>query len=204
MALKPEAWRGFALSLCCFGAPPWRTYLGWWNCSMLLLFFAYPGIPDTWRDEISLPPPGCSYSISMLKMCSTCPATTSAGGHSHIKSTADVPCSLLRGFMRHKGHAHKWKSGYDRRSVGKFDLVSGTNLGPMNIFLLESDSCECVDMRLHLWWEDVSVVYCCCWSSPAQSFSDPSPAIHKVKHLSVNLLKFKDTLLNAKYFQFLV
>jgi hypothetical protein len=28
-----------------------------------------------------------------------------------------------------------------------------------------------------LWREDESVVYNCCWSSPAQSFSGPSPAV---------------------------
>jgi hypothetical protein len=28
----------------------------------------------------------------------------------------------------------------------------------------------------HLWWEDKSVVYNCCWPSPAQSVSGPSPA----------------------------
>jgi hypothetical protein len=27
-----------------------------------------------------------------------------------------------------------------------------------------------------LWWENGSVVYSCCWPSPAQSFSGPSPA----------------------------
>jgi hypothetical protein len=31
-------------------------------------------------------------------------------------------------------------------------------------------------MQHPLWWEDGSVVYNCCWPSPAQSFSGPSPA----------------------------
>jgi hypothetical protein len=35
-------------------------------------------------------------------------------------------------------------------------------------------SCVFVDVR-SLWREDGSVVYNCCWSSPAQSFSGPSP-----------------------------
>jgi hypothetical protein len=35
--------------------------------------------------------------------------------------------------------------------------------------------CGFVDMGRSLWREDVSVVYSCCWSSTAQSFSGPSP-----------------------------
>jgi hypothetical protein len=41
--------------------------------------------------------------------------------------------------------------------------------------LLLSDSCVCVDMGCSLSWENRSVVYICCWPSPAQSFSGPSP-----------------------------
>jgi hypothetical protein len=63
----------------------------------------------------------------------------------------------------------KSKLCYDRRSVGQSVLVSST-------FLLLSNSCGFVDVRRPLWWEDGSVVYNCCWSSPAQSFSGPSPA----------------------------
>jgi hypothetical protein len=43
-------------------------------------------------------------------------------------------------------------------------------------FSLLSDSWRFVDVERPLWREDVSVVYNCCWSSPAQSFSGPSPA----------------------------
>jgi hypothetical protein len=50
------------------------------------------------------------------------------------------------------------------------------HLGPKTRFLLLSDSCGFVDVGLPLWWENGSVVYNCCWSSPAQSFSAPSPA----------------------------
>jgi hypothetical protein len=42
-------------------------------------------------------------------------------------------------------------------------------------FLFLSDSCGFVDVGRPLWWEDGSVVYTCCWSSPAKSFSGPSP-----------------------------
>jgi hypothetical protein len=42
-------------------------------------------------------------------------------------------------------------------------------------FLLPSDSCGSVDVGRSLWREDRSVIYSCCWSLPAQSFSGPSP-----------------------------
>jgi hypothetical protein len=42
-------------------------------------------------------------------------------------------------------------------------------------FLLLSDSCGFVDVGRSLWREDGSVVYNCCWSSPAQAFPGPSP-----------------------------
>jgi hypothetical protein len=48
-------------------------------------------------------------------------------------------------------------------------------LGPKTRFLLLSDSCGFVDMGRHLWREDGTVVYICCWSSPTQSFSGTSP-----------------------------
>jgi hypothetical protein len=38
-----------------------------------------------------------------------------------------------------------------------------------------SDSCVFVDVGSFLWREDGSVVYNCCWTSPAQSLSGPSP-----------------------------
>jgi hypothetical protein len=38
------------------------------------------------------------------------------------------------------------------------------------------DSCGFVDVGLPFWGEDGSVVYNCCWFSPAQLFSGPSPA----------------------------
>jgi hypothetical protein len=41
--------------------------------------------------------------------------------------------------------------------------------------LYYSDSCRFVDVGRSLWRENGSVVYDCCWPSPAQSFSGPSP-----------------------------
>jgi hypothetical protein len=63
----------------------------------------------------------------------------------------------------------KSKLCYDRRSVGQSALVSSTK------FLLLSDICGFVDVEHLLWQEDGFVIYNCCWSSPAQSFSGPSP-----------------------------
>jgi hypothetical protein len=45
----------------------------------------------------------------------------------------------------------------------------------MNTFLLLSDSCGFVDVGHFLWEKDGFVVWNCCWPSPGQSFSDPSP-----------------------------
>jgi hypothetical protein len=66
---------------------------------------------------------------------------------------------------------------YDRRSVGQFVLVSSTHMGPKTRFLLLSDNFGFVDVGRPLSREDRSVVYSCYWSSPAQSFSGPGPAI---------------------------
>jgi hypothetical protein len=68
----------------------------------------------------------------------------------------------------------KSKLCYGRRSVGQSVLVPSLHLGPKTRFLLLSDSCGFVDVGRLLCREDGSVVYNCCWSSPAQSFSVPS------------------------------
>jgi hypothetical protein len=44
------------------------------------------------------------------------------------------------------------------------------HLGPKIIFSLLSDSCGFVDVGRPLWREDRSVIYTCCWPSPAQSW----------------------------------
>jgi hypothetical protein len=48
--------------------------------------------------------------------------------------------------------------------------------GTQDQIILPSDRGGFFHMGYPLWWEDWSVVYNCCRSSPAQSFSDPSPA----------------------------
>jgi hypothetical protein len=50
-----------------------------------------------------------------------------------------------------------------------------THSRPKARFVLLSDSWRFVDVGRPLWLEDVSVVYNCCWSSSAQSFSGPGP-----------------------------
>jgi hypothetical protein len=64
---------------------------------------------------------------------------------------------------------------YERWSVGQSIWEWSTHLGLTTRFLLLSDSCGFLDVGRTLWWEDGSVVYNCCWPSPAQSFSGPSP-----------------------------
>jgi hypothetical protein len=54
-------------------------------------------------------------------------------------------------------------------------LVSDLHLMPMTRFLLLSDSCGFVNFGRPLWREVEPVVHNCCWASPAQSFSSPSP-----------------------------
>jgi hypothetical protein len=60
------------------------------------------------------------------------------------------------------------------------------HLGPKTRFLLLSDSCEFVDVGRPFWREDGSVVYNCCWSSPAQSSSGPSPAGFMTSYFTVS------------------
>jgi hypothetical protein len=50
---------------------------------------------------------------------------------------------------------------------------------PVGQILLLSDSCRFVDVGHPLWWEDVSVIYNCCWPSPAHSHLGPGfPGVH--------------------------
>jgi hypothetical protein len=63
-------------------------------------------------------------------------------------------------------------------------------------FLLLLDSCGFVNVERSLWLEDGSVVYNCCWSSPAQSFSGPSP----VELVAIfYCLRFETSLFVASY-----
>jgi hypothetical protein len=56
---------------------------------------------------------------------------------------------------------------YDRRSASQSVLEWSTHMGLKIRFLLLSDSRGFVDVGRSLWREDRSVVYNCCWSSPA-------------------------------------
>jgi hypothetical protein len=49
--------------------------------------------------------------------------------------------------------------------------------GAYDQILLLSDICGFVDVGRCPWREDEYVVYNCCWPSPPQSFSDPSPLL---------------------------
>jgi hypothetical protein len=68
-----------------------------------------------------------------------------------------------------------WVLCYDRRSVGQCVLEQSTHLGLTTRFVLLLDSCRFVDVGRSLWQQDGSIIYNSCWSSPAQSFSGPSP-----------------------------
>jgi hypothetical protein len=87
---------------------------------------------------------------------------------------------------------------YDRRSVGQTVLEWSTHRGLTTRFLLMSNSCGIVDVGrcLSLWREDWSVVYNCCWPSPAQSFSGPSPM---VLGTIFYCLKFETSLFVSSY-----
>jgi hypothetical protein len=64
----------------------------------------------------------------------------------------------------------KSKLCYDRRWVGQSVLVSSHIWGPKTRFLLMSDRFGFVHVGRPLWRVDGSVVYNCCWSSPAQLY----------------------------------
>jgi hypothetical protein len=64
---------------------------------------------------------------------------------------------------------------YDRRSVNQSVLEQSTHPWLTTRSLLLSNSCGFVDLGRPLWREDGSVLCNCYWSSPAQSFSGPSP-----------------------------
>jgi hypothetical protein len=71
-------------------------------------------------------------------------------------------------------YEYSLSESYDRRSVGQFVLESSVHLGLTTRLLLLSDSCGFVDVGCSRWREDGSVIYNCCWPSPAQSVSGPS------------------------------
>jgi hypothetical protein len=84
-----------------------------------------------------------------------------------------ISLRLSRRWSLHKVNAHRSKPHlcYNRLLVCQCVLISGTHLEPMVIFLLFPDNCRFIDVGRPIWWGDGSVVYNCCWASPAQSFS---------------------------------
>jgi hypothetical protein len=65
---------------------------------------------------------------------------------------------------------------YDWRfTANHFILATSPLRLTTSYFIFQLNTC-CY--RPCLWWEDGSVVYNCCWSSPAKSFSCPSPEGH--------------------------
>jgi hypothetical protein len=95
--------------------------------------------------------------------------STSTIGRSVIQFRSSLPFSIFPAWV------WIWVLYYDRRSVGQSVLEYSTLLCLTTRFLLLSESFEFVDMGRSIWREDGNVIYNCCWSSPAQSFSGPSP-----------------------------
>jgi hypothetical protein len=120
-----------------------------------------------WTGWLDLLTPSCTISLNHNKLQLTVnlqpnPSSLTAEDslHSRSRSTTDFFVWVLR---------------YDQRSVGKSVLEQSTLLGLTTRSILLSDSCGFVGMGRPLWREDGSVVYNCSGSSPAQSFSGPSP-----------------------------
>jgi hypothetical protein len=75
--------------------------------------------------------------------------------HDELQQCTPHPCSS----SCHLAAVPHSQLCYDRRSIGKSVLVSGTHLGLMTTFLFLSDSSGFLDVRHRLWWEDGSGVY---------------------------------------------
>jgi hypothetical protein len=66
---------------------------------------------------------------------------------------------------------------YDWRFSANHFILASSPLRPTSSIFFFKLSLAVVVLMLHpLWWEEGFVVYHCCWSSPAQSFSGQSPA----------------------------
>jgi hypothetical protein len=95
--------------------------------------------------------------------------------------------------MMHCHHfIQKSKLCYDRRSAGQSVLKQSTHLGLTTRSWLLPDICGFLDLGRPLWREDGSAVCNCYWSSPAQSFSGPSP-------VGLYCLRFETSLFVASY-----
>jgi hypothetical protein len=66
---------------------------------------------------------------------------------------------------------------YDWRFTANQFVLATSPRDPRQEFLFSNWTLAVIVLTQHpLWRDDGSVVYSCCWSSPAQSFSGPSPA----------------------------
>jgi hypothetical protein len=116
---------------------------------------------------------------------------TSLQAGDHLTPTAYCNCSFQLVFPSAASsraeltHKVKVKVMFDQWPVGQSILVSSTHLEPKTRFLLLSDSCGFVDVGRPLWREDGSVVYSCCWPSPAKSFL---PRINSSGHFASRVL----------------
>jgi hypothetical protein len=95
--------------------------------------------------------------------------------HTRIENSPTVTSLFSHPWRAQLFAKSKSKLYYDRRSAGKSVLEQSTHLGFTTRSWLLSDICGFLDLGRPLWREDESVFYSCCWPSPAQSFSGPSP-----------------------------
>jgi hypothetical protein len=130
-----------------------------------------------------------AYS-STLKMEAVCYSETSVNLYSitrwHIpEDNVFIIITVLKSKSKSKSH-------YGQQSIGQFVLVSGAHLGLATNFSFplrfSLDSCRFVILKRPVWREDGSVIYCCCWSSPAQSrYGLPSLTRGRICLLSVSM-----------------
>jgi hypothetical protein len=113
--------------------------------------------------------------------------------HSHCRLNLSSPFKKAVSSQTEQNSCAKSKLYYDRRSVDLSILVSDTHLGlaikfcpPFFNYFLDSYGFDHVGRPL--WREVGSVVFSCCWASPAQSFSGLSPAGLKTVFYCPNFL----------------
>jgi hypothetical protein len=111
-------------------------------------------------------------------------------GH-HTWPLTAMPCLATHGYhspsqastrLRIRTHLTKVKVMLQLMVSLPVSLGVKPHLGPKTRFLLLSDNYGFVDVRHPLWWKDRSVIYDCCWPSPAQTFLHPlEPLVMSLK-----------------------
>jgi hypothetical protein len=173
-----------------------QLLLAWLDCSSTLktvaALFSELSVSRCWsspaQSVLVSAPIGTHYDIFVLYKIFCAPKWTSSSTRGGVWILVDTHPLLGNDSSRHSltdwllpkhkvTHLFvkdpKSKLCYELRSVV---LVPITHLGPKTRFLLLSDSCGFVNVGRPLWREERSVVYNSYWTSPAQSFSGPSPA----------------------------